>query len=424
MNTSAWFLQADGSAVADWSRLWSEACRRFGSLPAVIQRDGVLTYQDLDHLSQAFANSLKDSAGWRIGRAVTLEADPNLFVVPLLGIWKAGGVAIPVPPANSPTDDVKVLEEPIRVLTQREQVVSGDGIGHAIYFTSGSTGSPRAVLRGWRQALFEAGRYSELLGLRERMEATMLIAPWFGASTKHFLGCLLSGCLQRFGSEFPGDSDLLHATPAHLSMWVRTQVRRTRYRWISLTGEPIQPEARTAIQSLAMPDGKVLNALGGTEFGVVLNQTFPAWQPQNDLIGNPPTGKRVVLLSDNGTPVAPGEPGRLFVESEFVAEVTSTSTREPSNQPHSDPRPAPFQGCRQGTSRWPRNPASGCWAGPMPGSNTTGGGSMRPHSDALSTRFPDCAPTTSRSVGPPTDWRSGSRWTRPMRECWNKWLRT
>ena len=320
MNTSAWFLQADGSAVADWSRLWSEACRRFGSLPAVIQRDGVLTYQDLDHLSQAFANSLKDSAGWRIGRAVTLEADPNLFVVPLLGIWKAGGVAIPVPPANSPTDDVKALEEPIRVLTQREQVVSGDGIGHAIYFTSGSTGSPRAVLRGWRQALFEAGRYSELLGLRERMEATMLIAPWFGASTKHFLGCLLSGCLQRFGSEFPGDSDLLHATPAHLSMWVRTQVRRTRYRWISLTGEPIQPEARTAIQSLAMPDGKVLNALGGTEFGVVLNQTFPAWQPQNDLIGNPPTGKRVVLLSDNGTPVAPGEPGRLFVESEFVAE--------------------------------------------------------------------------------------------------------
>lgn len=279
-----------------------------------------MTYQYLDPLSQAFADSLEASAGWRIGQVVTLEADPDLFVVPLLGIWKAAGVTIPVPPIDDPTGDAKALGETIRGLTQREHVVSGDGIGHAIYFTSGSTGSPRAVLRGWRQARFEAGRYSELLGLREKMEATMLIAPWFGASTKHFLGCLLSGRPQRFGNEFPGDSDLLQATPAHPSTLVRTQGHRTRYRWISLTGGPIQPEARSAIQSLAMPDGKVLNALSGTEFGVVLNQTFPARQPQNDLIGNPPAGKRLVLLSDNGTPVAPGEPGRLFVESEFVAE--------------------------------------------------------------------------------------------------------
>jgi hypothetical protein len=193
-------------------------------------------------------------------------------------------------------------------------------MGQAIYFTSGSTGKPRAVLRGWRQALFEAGRYSELIGLREGMEATMLIAPWFGASTKHLLGCLLSGALQRFGHEFPRDSDLLHATPAHLSTLAKIPGRRTRYRWISLTGESIHTEARAAIQRLATPDGQVLNALGGTEFGVVLNQVFPAGTPPGDLVGQPPDGKTVVLLDDNGAPVSKDEAGRLFVESRFVAE--------------------------------------------------------------------------------------------------------
>ena len=320
MNRSAWFLRADGSAAADWPSLWSEACRRYGPLPAVIQREGVLTYQELDQLSDTVADSLRMGSGWQAGQAVPLEADPESFFVPLLGVWKAGGVAIPKPPADHSSRDTEALGDSIRVLTRAGQVVSGDGMGQAIYFTSGSTGKPRAVLRGWRQALFEAGRYSELIGLREGMEATMLIAPWFGASTKHLLGCLLSGVLQRFGHEFPRDSDLLHATPAHLSTLAKIPGRRTRYRWISLTGESIHTEARAAIQRLATPDGQVLNALGGTEFGVVLNQVFPAGTPPGDLVGQPPDGKTVVLLDDNGAPVSKDEAGRLFVESRFVAE--------------------------------------------------------------------------------------------------------
>jgi len=96
--------------------------------------------------------------------------------------------------------------------------------------------------------------------------------------------------------------------------------RRTRYRWISLTGEAIHPEAHSALKTLAAPDGLVLNALGGTEFGVVLNQIVPAHQARGDLIGQPPPGKEVLLLGEDGTPAAAGESGRVFVESGFIAE--------------------------------------------------------------------------------------------------------
>ncbi|MFZ9855204.1 MAG: class I adenylate-forming enzyme family protein [Limisphaerales bacterium] len=320
MKASAWFLRTDGSAVAPWPDLWSEACRRYGRRPAAIQCDGTLDYDSLDRLSEGVASSLKSRRDWRPGQAVALEAGSESFVVPLLGIWRAGGVAIPIPPAGTHAQETQVLGEPVRILTRPGLAVSDPGAGQAIYFTSGSTGKPRAVLRGWRQALFEAGRYAELLDLQPGMEATMLIAPWFGASTKHFLGCLLSGCLQRFSGEFPGDSDVLHATPAHLPSLARIPGRRTRYRWISLTGEPVHSEARAALGCLATPDGRIVNALGGTEFGVVLNQVAPAGRLPHDLVGQPPTGKTVLLVDDEGRPVSPGEPGRLVVQSEFVAE--------------------------------------------------------------------------------------------------------
>lgn len=320
MSGPAWFLAPDGTARADWPRLWTEACRRFGTRPAVIQDGAVLTYETLDRLSETTADSLRQGTGWRPGRAVALPAVAHSFVVPLLGIWKAGGVAIPTPPTGVSTRDARALQDPIRCLTASGTTVAPDGLGHAIYFTSGSTGTPRAVLRGWRQAFFEAGRYSEILGLTQGLQATMLIEPWFGASTKHFLGCLLSGCLQRFGTEFPDDTDLLHATPAHLPTLARMPDRRTRYRWISLTGEAIPPEAHSALKTLATRDGLVLNALGGTEFGVVLNQIIPAGQARGDLIGQPPPGKTVLVLDEDGTPAATGDSGRMFVESGFLAE--------------------------------------------------------------------------------------------------------
>lgn len=320
MNDSAWFLRTDGSAVAAWTDLWSEACRRHGRRPAVIQREGTFDYDSLNRLSEGVASSLTSRRDWRPGQAVALDADPESFVAPLLGIWRAGGVAIPIPPAGTHSKEAQVLGEPVRILTRPGLAVSDPGVGHAVYFTSGSTGKPRAVLRGWRQAFFEAGRYAELLDLQPGMEATMLIAPWFGASTKHFLGCLLSGCLQRFSGEFPGNSDVLHSTPAHLPSLARIPGRRTRYRWISLTGEPVHSEARSALECLATPDGRVVNALGGTEFGVVLNQVAPTAGLPHDLLGRSPTGKTVLLLNDDGTPVSPGEPGRLFVQSRFVAE--------------------------------------------------------------------------------------------------------
>lgn len=220
-------------------------------------------------------------------------------------------------------------QDPIRCLTASGTTVAPDGLGHAIYFTSGSTGTPRAVLRGWRQAFFEAGRYSEILGLTQGLQATMLIEPWFGASTKHFLGCLLSGCLQRFGTEFPDDTDLLHATPAHLPTLARMPDRRTRYRWISLTGEAIPPEAHSALKTLATRDGLVLNALGGTEFGVVLNQIIPAGQARGISSASRPRVRRSSFWTRTGLRQPPGTPDGCSWNPDSSRKDISTSPRTP-----------------------------------------------------------------------------------------------
>jgi thioesterase domain-containing protein len=158
------------------------------------------------------------------------------------------------------------------------------------------------------------------------MECTMLIHPSFGASTKHFLGCLLSGCRQSVPSvtNVPIDGgDLLYGTPSQIQAKESELSQSKGFSLISLTGEACSSRGWEVIRAISSPGAKCLNALGGTETGVLINSLTDiqsAIPQESSLRGRGLPGKHMAVIGDDQKPVPKGTPGLLRVESEWIAE--------------------------------------------------------------------------------------------------------
>ncbi|MCB9998144.1 MAG: AMP-binding protein [Methylobacteriaceae bacterium] len=88
------------AAHRDALSLFRAAVARAADKPALIYFDGVVTYAELDRMSDALAAALLVrgfSAGDRC--AVYMQNMPQ-FPIVLLGAWKAGGIAVPINPMN------------------------------------------------------------------------------------------------------------------------------------------------------------------------------------------------------------------------------------------------------------------------------------------------------------------------------------
>ncbi|BBY93378.1 long-chain-fatty-acid--CoA ligase [Mycobacterium gallinarum] len=79
--------------------------------PLLVYFDRVLTYGDVDRLSNAFAAGLADN-GFRRGDrlALYLQNVPQ-YVVSLIAVWKLGGIAVALNPMLTPREVAKLLED-------------------------------------------------------------------------------------------------------------------------------------------------------------------------------------------------------------------------------------------------------------------------------------------------------------------------
>ena len=93
-------------------RQLSSASTTHATRQAVASPDGTLTYAELESRSGGIAASLlgeqPDLATARV--ALLLPPGPD-FVAALCGIWRAGGIAVPLCPVHPPPEMARVLQD-------------------------------------------------------------------------------------------------------------------------------------------------------------------------------------------------------------------------------------------------------------------------------------------------------------------------
>lgn len=78
--------------------LTAELARAWGGWPALVEEDGtVISFQELHRLTDLVACALIAHHDLRKGERVAIPGDPLRGIVALLGVVKAGGVAVPLP---------------------------------------------------------------------------------------------------------------------------------------------------------------------------------------------------------------------------------------------------------------------------------------------------------------------------------------
>ena len=157
------------------------------------------------------------------------------------------------------------------------QLADNNQSTHAIFFTSGTTGEPKPVIRTTEFALFEAAAYQKTLGLTEKWIAVSQVFPWFGAMTKHTLGMLLQGIPQYFHIPdlLPAHTkSLLYCTPSQLLSAEALQA--LSWDAMSFTGEPLNAAHVAVMERCLAPSGYVLDAFGETACGVIATRQVKA----------------------------------------------------------------------------------------------------------------------------------------------------
>jgi fatty-acyl-CoA synthase len=357
---------------------------------AVIDELGTLTYAELDARANALARSVS-AAGIKEGDRVAIMCRNHRgFIEATLASSKLGADALylSIELAESAVSRVLARERPAAFLCDEEfselatddgsqapvrfVVYSGtervqarplrgqsaepatamplpvpSGTGHTIILTSGTTGTPRAAVRGrpapGSQATVAAAPIISRIPLHE-LETTLIAAPlhhlW--GYSQLMLGLPLSStCVLR--GRFDAEDTLraiadhrvsvLVIVPLMLQRMLRLDAAtRSRYdtsclRIIAVSGSALPGDL--ALKAMDAFGDVLYNLYGTTETGAVAIATPRDLREAPGTAGRPPAGTELKLLDKEGRAVGPGERGRIFVKSGYMFQgYTSGEGRE------------------------------------------------------------------------------------------------
>jgi long-chain acyl-CoA synthetase len=223
--------------------------------PMLVYFDTVLTYGDVDRMSDAFAVALADKGFGRGDRIALYLQNVPQYVIALLAAWKVGGIAVAINPMLTPREVSKLLDDSApsvfvaldelqtpeltemlsnssvrRVITTRaldwqaagddfaglmaehdgsvptHSDVSGDDVA-VITYTSGTTGEPKGAMNTHRNVATGGYAYRDWFGLGSE-DVVLGVAPLFHVTglTGHIACTIAAGASLMLSYRFDIDA--------------------------------------------------------------------------------------------------------------------------------------------------------------------------------------------------------------------------
>jgi acyl-CoA synthetase (AMP-forming)/AMP-acid ligase II len=206
--------------------------------------------------------------------------------------------------------------------------------GKAVILTSGTTGTPKGASRSQPKSLDPAAALLSRIPLKAR-EKTMIAAPLFHAwGFAHFtLGMGLSSTIvlkRKFDEEATLSLTAQHGCSALVVVPVMLQrilelpdEVLDRYDLSGVKAVPVSGSALPGNLSARWMDhfgDNLYNLYGSTEVAWATIATPQDLRAAPGTAGKPPRGTVVRIYDDDGTPVEPGETGRIFVGNDLQFE--------------------------------------------------------------------------------------------------------
>jgi long-chain acyl-CoA synthetase len=287
-------------------------------------------------------------------RVLVAHAD---LIAPLRGALPAGLIVLMVPTPNEVEIELGKTGEPMP-----DDIIWPDWLsGHApwtgepkrscatLIYTSGTTGRPKGVKRR-PSSPEQASAYAELMrtvyGVTKGCRV-LIGGPLYHASPNACLRQAIAQAeLMLLQTRFDAERTLAaierhritHAVMVP-TMFIRLvklpeQVRR-RYdvsslSWIIHTGAPCPPEIKAELMAWWGP--VIYETYGGTEVGAAMLSTPQDWLAHPGSVGRLTPGARIAIYGDDGSPVAPGGIGEIFVRQPALADFTYLNQDEKRRQ--------------------------------------------------------------------------------------------
>jgi amino acid adenylation domain-containing protein len=335
-------------------------------------KDGsrTFTYRRLNEESNKVARTILEMRG-KGEEPIALLFDQGIHaVVAILGILKAGKFYVALPPSATRPELEGVLSDcqpglivtngtrldlARRLTNKSDGFLNIDEIGETventnpipelnddrlayIFYTSGTTGSPKGVFDSHINVLHNIMRYTNSLNIDHRDRISLIQSCNFSGTVSSLLCALLNGA-----SVFPFDLrnkgieklakwveaeglTVFHAVPMIFEQLIDGAENLASLRLVRLEGDQAHQRQITLFQRnfprLFNEDCLLVNGLGTTETGLVRqffvgphstvsSKSFP--------IGYPVDDTEICLLDENGDEVGAGEIGEITVISDYLA---------------------------------------------------------------------------------------------------------
>jgi malonyl-CoA/methylmalonyl-CoA synthetase len=341
------------------------------SRTAIVASDGTFTYQDLDEASRRVAGALLgDNEDLNQTRVAFLVAPSFAYAAVLRGIWRAGGVAVPLATSHPPPELEYVIRDAgASVVVADAAVASGilglakaararflmaadalrgsppDRLPHLgstrramIIYTSGTTGRPKGAVTTHQNigaqigSLVEAWRWTPA-------DRLLLVLPLHHVhGVINGLGCALAvratcEILQEFDAErvwarlASGEISVFTAVPTMyhrlIASWENAspEVQRARSAGVRnirlmMSGSAALP-VRTLERWREITGHTLLERYGMTEIGMALSNPLDGERLPGH-VGQPLPDVEVRVVDERAVPVPDGFPGELEVRGPTV----------------------------------------------------------------------------------------------------------